>query len=62
MAKLSPALKALISAAHAKPNTLPAPPRIRGVYERLRKDGEMKGGVGVGAWLCLSVSFSSGDF
>lgn len=55
MSKLSPALKALIAAAHAKPNTLPAPPQMRSVYEKLWKDAQRKE-VGMPAWLCLSVS------
>lgn len=55
MSKLSPSLKALIHAPFAKPNTLPAPPRIRSVYEALRKDASAKN-VGVPAWLTLSVS------
>jgi len=54
MSKLSPALKALISAAHAKPNTIPAPPQIRGVYEKLWKDAQ-KNNVGTPAWLTMSV-------
>ncbi len=54
MSKLSPALKALIAAPFARPNTLPATPHIRSVYERLRQEAEAKN-VGVPAWLTLSV-------
>lgn len=54
MSKLSPALKALIAAAHAKPNTIPAPPQIRRVYEQLWKDAQSKN-VGTPAWLTMSV-------
>ncbi|TVY43170.1 Dol-P-Man:Man(5)GlcNAc(2)-PP-Dol alpha-1,3-mannosyltransferase, partial [Lachnellula occidentalis] len=55
MSKLSPALKALISAPHARPNTLPAPPKVRAVYERLRQEAAAKN-VGVPAWLTLSTA------
>ena len=55
MSKLSPSLKALISAPFARPNTLPAPPRIRAVYERLRQDANSRK-VGRDSWLTLSVS------
>ena len=54
MSKLSSSLKALISAPFARPNTLPAPPRIRSVYERLRQEALAKN-VGTPAWLTLSV-------
>jgi len=53
--KLSPSLKALISASFARPNTLPATPRIRSVYERLRQEATSKD-VGTSSWLALSVS------
>jgi hypothetical protein len=55
MSKLSPSLKALINAPFARPNTLPASPRIRSVYEGLKKEASSKN-VGVPAWLTLSVS------
>jgi hypothetical protein len=55
MSKLSSSLKALISAPFAKPNTLPASPRIRSVYKQLRDEASAKN-VGVPAWLTLSVS------
>lgn len=56
MSKLSPKLKALINAPFARPNTLPASPRIRGVYEESRREAREKD-VGVPAWLAVSVSF-----
>ncbi|TVY16993.1 Dol-P-Man:Man(5)GlcNAc(2)-PP-Dol alpha-1,3-mannosyltransferase, partial [Lachnellula arida] len=55
MSKLSPTLKALISAPYARPNTLPAPPHIRSVYERLRQEASAKN-VGTPAWLTLSTA------
>lgn len=55
MSKLSPSLKAFINAPFARPNTLPAPPRIRSVYEGLRKEASAKN-VGVPAWLTLSTA------
>ena len=55
MSKLSEPLKALINAAHAKPNTLPAPKNIRSVYERLATEAGSKQ-VGLPAWLTASVS------
>ena len=58
MSKLSPALKALIGAPFARPSTLPASPRIRSVYEGLRREASSKN-VGVPAWLTLSVSSKS---
>jgi hypothetical protein len=54
MSKLSSGLKALISAPFARPNTLPASPRIRSVYERLRQEASSKH-VGRDSWLTLSV-------
>ncbi|RDL40114.1 putative conserved mitochondrial protein [Venustampulla echinocandica] len=55
MSKLSPSLKALVSAAFARPNTLPASPQIRTVYERLRQQAAAKH-VGLPAWLTLSTA------
>jgi hypothetical protein len=55
MSKLSQPLKALIGASFARPNTLPASPQIRSVYEKLRKEAAAKD-VGSPAWLTLSVS------
>ena len=58
MSKLSEPLKALINAAHAKPNTLPAPKNIRSVYERLATEAGSKK-IGLPAWLTASVRESS---
>ncbi|KIN01642.1 hypothetical protein OIDMADRAFT_18594 [Oidiodendron maius Zn] len=55
MSKLSQPLKALIAAASARPNTLPAPPYIRSVYERLRKEAASKS-VGTSSWLTISTA------
>ncbi|KAH8665257.1 hypothetical protein BGZ60DRAFT_411068 [Tricladium varicosporioides] len=55
MSKLSATLKALISAPFARPNTLPASPKIRSVYERLRQEAFAKN-VGSPAWLTLSTA------
>ena len=55
MSKLSESLKAVINAAHAKPNTTPAPKNIRSVYERLASNAASKK-VGLPAWLTASVS------
>ncbi len=54
MSKLSASLKALIAAPYARPNTLPASPHVRSVYEALRTEAQGKN-VGVPAWLSLSV-------
>jgi hypothetical protein len=54
MSKLSQPLKALIAAASARPNTLPASPQIRSVYDRLRKEAAAKN-VGTSSWLTISV-------
>jgi len=55
MSKLSSSLKALIGAPFARPNTLPASPRIRSVYEGLRNEASSKN-VGAPAWLTLSTA------
>jgi len=54
MSKLSAPLKALIAASHARPNTLPASPQIRAVYERLRVEATSNN-VGAESWLTISV-------
>lgn len=54
MSKLSASLKALIAAPYARPNTTPASPRVRQVYEAIKKEAQSKN-VGVPAWLSLSV-------
>lgn len=60
MSKLSQPLKALISAVSACPNTLPAPPQILSVYDRLRKEAALKN-VGTSSWLTISVCLITGD-
>jgi hypothetical protein len=55
MSKLSEPLKQLINAAHARPNTIPAPKNVASVYERIASDAGSKK-VGLPAWLCASVS------
>ncbi|KAF2482808.1 hypothetical protein BDY17DRAFT_325062 [Neohortaea acidophila] len=55
MSKLSEPLKALINAAHAKPNTLPAPRNIRSVYEKIASNAAAKK-VGMPAWLTASAA------
>jgi hypothetical protein len=54
MSKLSEPLKAFINAAHAKPNTIPAPKHIATVYKNIATASREKN-VGLPAWLCASV-------
>jgi len=54
MSKLSEPLKAFINAAHARPNTTPAPRHIASVYEKIARDAGSKK-VGMPAWLTVSV-------
>ncbi|KAI6908812.1 hypothetical protein KC318_g5651, partial [Hortaea werneckii] len=53
MSKLSEPLKAFINAAHARPNTTPAPRHIGSVYEKVAQDASAKS-VGMPAWLTAS--------
>ncbi|KAK4503212.1 hypothetical protein PRZ48_006640 [Zasmidium cellare] len=55
MSKLSEPLKAFINAAHARPNTVPAPRNILNVYEKIAKDAA-KNKVGLSGWLCASTA------
>ncbi|TKA67393.1 hypothetical protein B0A55_07829 [Friedmanniomyces simplex] len=55
MSKLSEPLKAFINAAHARPNTTPAPRHIASVYEKIAKDAGSKQ-VGMPAWLTASTA------
>ena len=57
MSKLSEPLKAFINAAHARPNTAPAPKSIASIYAKIAADAKSKK-VGLPAWLCASVSAS----
>ncbi|ODO06170.1 hypothetical protein L198_01402 [Cryptococcus wingfieldii CBS 7118] len=54
--KLSPAIKALLSAPHAQGGPIPAPPRatINSLFDRIRTRGEA-GGVGAPTWLTVST-------
>ncbi|KAF1822250.1 uncharacterized protein K489DRAFT_236954 [Dissoconium aciculare CBS 342.82] len=55
MSKLSEPLKALINAAHARPNTVPAPTHIATVYSNIANASREKN-VGLPAWLCASTA------
>ena len=54
MSKLSPALKALISARFAMPDTVAAPKHIRSVYQTIEREAASKD-VGLPSWLAISV-------
>lgn len=54
MSKLSPSLKALISAAHASLGTVPAPPHIISVYQQIADEADSRK-VGLEAWLTAAV-------
>jgi hypothetical protein len=54
MSKLSPALKALINAPHARPGTIPAPAQITSVYASIAKEAQPKN-VGLKAWFSAAV-------
>lgn len=54
MSKLSQPLKQLISASHARPNTLPAPKNIKSVFQKIAESAKEKK-VGTPAWLTLAV-------
>ncbi|SZE99652.1 unnamed protein product [Blumeria hordei] len=55
VAKLSPALRALVHAPHTMPGGRPAPSQLRLTYAELRKDAGLHG-VGRLAWLTISCS------
>ncbi|KAF2165365.1 hypothetical protein M409DRAFT_67222 [Zasmidium cellare ATCC 36951] len=55
MSKLSEPLKQFINAAHARPNTIPAPKTILNVYEKIAQDAA-ENKVGLPAWLCASTA------
>lgn len=54
MSKLSPALKALINAPHARAGTVPAPPHIYAVYQSIAKEAEPRN-VELKAWFSAAV-------
>lgn len=53
--KLSPALKSLINAPHARGASLPSPPHIKSLFQRVEKDAQSKD-IGIRIWLCLSTA------
>ncbi|KKA22317.1 Conserved mitochondrial protein [Rasamsonia emersonii CBS 393.64] len=55
MSKLSPALKALINAPHARAGTVPAPPQIYAVYQSIAKEAEPRN-VGLKAWFSAATA------
>ncbi|CAK4034325.1 Hypothetical predicted protein [Lecanosticta acicola] len=55
MSKLSEPLKQFINAAHARPNTIPAPKNVASVYERIASEASGKK-VGLPAWLSASTA------
>ncbi|KAL1965498.1 hypothetical protein VTN77DRAFT_5754 [Rasamsonia byssochlamydoides] len=55
MSKLSPALKTLINAPHARPGTIPAPPQITAVYQSIAKEAEPRN-VGLKAWFSAATA------
>ncbi|KAL6702563.1 dolichyl-P-Man:Man(5)GlcNAc(2)-PP-dolichol alpha-1,3-mannosyltransferase [Coniothyrium glycines] len=55
MSKLSPALKALINAAHSRPGPVPAPPRIQAVYKRIEQEASQRR-LGRPSWLGISTA------
>ncbi|KAL2822706.1 hypothetical protein BDW59DRAFT_149352 [Aspergillus cavernicola] len=55
MSKLSPALKALINASAARPNTVPAPRNIQSVYAKIQQTAQTKN-VSLSSWLALSTA------
>ncbi|EED14319.1 conserved mitochondrial protein [Talaromyces stipitatus ATCC 10500] len=55
MAKLSPALKALINSPHARPGTNPAPAQITSVYASIAKEAEPRN-VGLKAWFSAATA------
>ncbi|KEF52780.1 uncharacterized protein A1O9_11197 [Exophiala aquamarina CBS 119918] len=55
MSKLSPTLKALINATHAKPDMLRAPPNIRKTFSRIAESAARKN-VGLPAWVTISAA------
>ncbi|CCU74858.1 mitochondrial protein [Blumeria hordei DH14] len=57
VAKLSPALRALVHAPHTMPGGRPAPSQLRLTYAELRKDAGLHG-VGRLAWLTISAATS----
>jgi hypothetical protein len=55
MSKLSEGLKALINAAHARPNVTKAPANIKGIYSQI-SDSAKSHHVGTPAWLTIATA------
>lgn len=55
MSKLSPGLKSLINAAHARPGPVPAPPGIQAVYSRIEHEATARK-LGRPSWLGISTA------
>ncbi|EDO04607.1 hypothetical protein SS1G_07090 [Sclerotinia sclerotiorum 1980 UF-70] len=55
MSKLSPSLKALISAPHARPGYAPAPKNIRAVFQKIKEEASTNN-VGLASWLTISTA------
>ncbi|KAJ5811872.1 conserved mitochondrial protein [Penicillium riverlandense] len=55
MSKLSQPLKALINSPHARPDTIPAPPQIKSLYEKIARDASSKD-IALSTWLSLTTA------
>ncbi|KAI5305064.1 riboflavin kinase [Ascosphaera pollenicola] len=55
MAKLSPAVKALINAQHARPHAMPVPGNIASVYQKIRSEAQTRR-LAPASWLALSTA------
>ncbi|KAF2180018.1 hypothetical protein K469DRAFT_593791 [Zopfia rhizophila CBS 207.26] len=55
MSKLSPSLKALINAAHARPGPIPAPKHIESIYSKIEREATARK-VGRPSWIALSTA------
>ncbi|KAF7880883.1 uncharacterized protein EAF02_006774 [Botrytis sinoallii] len=55
MSKLSPSLKALISAPYARPGYAPAPRNIRSVFQKIEEEASANN-VGLPSWLTISTA------
>jgi hypothetical protein len=55
MSKLSPSLKALISASHARPGPIPAPRHAEAVYSKIEREATAHK-LGRPSWLALSTA------
>ncbi|KAF2815262.1 uncharacterized protein BDZ99DRAFT_193176 [Mytilinidion resinicola] len=55
MSKLSPTLKSLINAAHARPGPIPAPPQINSIFKQIEREARERH-VGRPSWLALATA------